>query len=154
MCSKRIYLRLLIFFATFFFGSIIAMFVGLPKVLNKVEKTKTFCEVKQRTASIGLSEEKAVSGEVLNGKAKFLAQPLYPPAAKAVGASGQVSVQVSIDEDGNVISANAVSGHPLLKTAATDAAIQSKFSRTFLSGEPVKVSGTIIYNFASSNNRD
>ncbi len=88
-----------------------------------------------------------ISGGVVNGKARSLVQPSYPPAAKAVGAKGQVSVQVLIDEAGNVISASAVSGHPLLKAAAADAARRSKFSPTLLSGQPVKVNGTIIYNF-------
>ncbi len=88
-----------------------------------------------------------ISGGVVNGKATMLAQPIYPPAAKAVGANGAVSVQVLIDEEGNVISAMAVSGHPLLKAAAAEAARRSKFKPTVLSGVPVKISGVIIYNF-------
>ncbi len=71
----------------------------------------------------------------------------YPAAARAVGASGAVSVKVTIDELGNVISAEAVSGHPLLRAAAVEAALSAKFSPTRLSGEPVKVSGVITYNF-------
>lgn len=90
---------------------------------------------------------KIVSGGVVNGKAVNLVKPPYPPAARAVRASGAVSVQVTIDENGNVISASAVSGHPLLKAAAESAARSSKFSPTLLSGQKVKVSGVIIYNF-------
>lgn len=92
---------------------------------------------------------KIVSGGVVNGKAVNLVKPPYPPAARAVRASGQVSVQVTIDESGNVISASAVSGHPLLKQAAEQAARSSKFSPTLLSGQKVKVSGVIIYNFTA-----
>src|SRR6185436_12287204 len=88
-----------------------------------------------------------ISGGVLNGKAIRLVQPAYPPIARAARASGAVSVQVTLDEDGNVISARAVSGHPLLKSSAEAAARQSKFSPTRLSGQPVKVTGVIIYNF-------
>lgn len=88
-----------------------------------------------------------ISGGVVNGKARSLVQPPYPPAAKAVKASGQVQVQVTIDESGNVISASAVSGHPLLRAAAVQAARSSKFSPTLLSGQPVKVTGVIVYNF-------
>ena len=88
-----------------------------------------------------------ISGGVLNGKARQLVMPPYPPAAKAVRASGAVNVQVVIDEGGNVISASAVSGHPLLRAAAVEAARASKFSPTTLSGQPVKVSGIIVYNF-------
>jgi len=88
-----------------------------------------------------------ISAGVLNGKAIKLVQPSYPPIAKAAHASGQVTVQVLIDENGNVISATAVSGHPLLQAAAIVAARQSKFTPTILSGQPVKVSGVVVYNF-------
>jgi protein TonB len=92
---------------------------------------------------------KQISGGVLNGKAVSLPKPAYPPAAKAVRAAGSVSVQVLIDENGNVISASAVSGHPLLRAAAAGAARGAKFSPTKLSGQAVKVSGVITYNFVA-----
>lgn len=88
-----------------------------------------------------------ISGGVLNGKAVRLVQPAYPAIAKAAHASGQVTVQVLVDEEGNVVSATAISGHPLLRSPAAAAARQSKFSPTLLSGQPVKVSGMVIYNF-------
>jgi len=91
---------------------------------------------------------KTVSGGVLNGKAVDLPKPAYPPAARAVRASGAVNVQVTLDEKGNVVSASAVSGHPLLRAAAVEAARKAKFSPTLLSGKPVKVTGVIVYNFA------
>ena len=56
-------------------------------------------------------------------------------------------VEVTVDEQGNVISARALSGHPLLKDAATNAAKGWKFSPTMLTGVPVKVIGTITFNF-------
>jgi protein TonB len=90
-----------------------------------------------------------ISGGVLNGKAINLPKPAYPPIARAAHASGTVVVQVLIDENGNVVSAHAVSGHPLLQGAAVGAARQAKFSPTKLSGQPVKVTGVIQYNFVS-----
>ncbi|MCU0240042.1 MAG: energy transducer TonB [Pyrinomonadaceae bacterium] len=90
---------------------------------------------------------KTVSGGVVNGKALDLVKPEYPPAAKAVKASGAVNVQVTIDEEGNVISASAISGHPLLRATSVSAALQSKFSPTTLQGQRVKVTGVIVYNF-------
>lgn len=92
---------------------------------------------------------KPISGGVLNGKARSLPKPPYPPAARAVRADGAVQVQVVIDEAGNVISASAVSGHPLLRQAAAQAARGAKFSPTMLSGQPVKVQGIITYNFVA-----
>jgi len=90
-----------------------------------------------------------ISGGVLNGKAVRLVQPPYPAIARSAHASGQVKVQIVIDENGNVISAAPISGHPLLQGAAVAAARSSKFTPTKLSGMPVKVSGVIIYNFVA-----
>jgi protein TonB len=86
---------------------------------------------------------------VLNGKAISLPKPPYPPIAKAAHASGTVVVQVLIDENGAVVSAHAVSGHPLLQAVAVNAAKQARFSPTKLSGQPVKVTGVIQYNFVA-----
>jgi TonB family protein len=88
-----------------------------------------------------------VSGGVLNGKATYLAKPAYPAIAKSANVSGAVQVQVLVDENGNVVSAHAISGHPLLQSSAVSAARSSKFTPTKLSGQPVKVSGVIVYNF-------
>ena len=90
---------------------------------------------------------RAISGGVLNGKAISLPNPEYPVIARQAHASGAVTVQVTIDEDGNVISAKAVAGHPLLQAAAVSAARQAKFSPTRLAGQPVKVQGVLVYNF-------
>ena len=93
------------------------------------------------------SPKTIVFGDLLNGKAISKPQPAYPPIAKAARAQGTVTVQIVVDESGRVISASAVSGHPLLQQAAVAAARQAKLSPTFLSGHPVKVSGTLTYNF-------
>lgn len=90
-----------------------------------------------------------ISGGVLNGKAISLPKPAYPPIARQAHASGTVVVQVTIDENGNVISARAVSGHPLLQAVAVGAARGARFSPTKLSGQPVKVTGVITYNFVA-----
>ena len=90
-----------------------------------------------------------ISGGVLNGKATSLPKPAYPPIARAAHASGAVTVQVLVDEEGKVLTARAVSGHPLLQAAAVAAARQARFTPTKLSGQSVKVTGVIIYNFAA-----
>ena len=84
---------------------------------------------------------------VINGKATYLPSPAYPKTAEAVGASGIVNVQVTIDETGKVISSKAVSGHPLLRGTAESAAWKARFSPTLLSRVPVKVTGVIVFNF-------
>lgn len=103
----------------------------LTKPTPKVEKKKTI-----------------VTGGVVNGKATNLVKPVYSAAAKSVGAKGDVKIQVTISEDGNVISASVLDGHPLLRQSALQAAKSSKFTPTFLSGEKVQVQGFIIYRFS------
>ena len=90
---------------------------------------------------------KQMSGGVLNGKATSLVRPEYPAAARAVRACGAVNVSVTIDLDGAVVSARAVSGHPLLRAAAVGAAKTSLFAPTTLAGKPVRVTGIIVYKF-------
>jgi len=95
-------------------------------------------------------EPSSLNGGILNGKATSLPKPVYPEAALAVKAEGTVVVQITIDESGMVISAEAVSGHPLLRAAAVDAARLATFAPTRLSGQPVKVSGVVTYNFVAA----
>ena len=94
------------------------------------------------------SDSETVLGGVskCNG-ATSLPKPAYPAAARAVRAAGSVTVRVLISESGSVISANAISGHPLLRAAAESAARGARFSPTLLSGLAVKVSCAITYDF-------
>ena len=112
---------------------------------------------------------KKINGGILNGKATSLPKPAYPAEAKAAGLEGTVYVNVVIDENGAVESAVASTethkvvrgkgeeavevevppADPLLRDAAEKAALQATFSPTRLSGQPVKVSGTIVFNFVS-----
>jgi protein TonB len=88
-----------------------------------------------------------VTSVVLMSKVVSLPQPPYPPMARQIGVYGAVQVQILVDENGRVISAHAVSGHPFLNPSAEQAAQRARFTPTLLSGTPVKVQGTIIYNF-------
>jgi protein TonB len=87
---------------------------------------------------------------VINGLATNLPKPNYPAAAIAVNIQGKVDVQVLIDESGRVVSAKAVSGNALLRSAAVAAARNARFTPTTLSNVPVKVTGVIVYNFSRS----
>ena len=88
-----------------------------------------------------------ISGGVLNGKAIYLPQPQLPTGDAP---TGTVMVQVLIDEQGSVMTARAVSGPQALHIAAVNAARLARFTQTLLMGEPVKVSGTLVYNFVRS----
>lgn len=122
--------------------------VYAPVAQNKLRKlTVKTDDAEKKTDPTGTGS--TVSGGVVNGKAISLVKPAYPAAAKAVRASGTVNVQVTIDENGNVIAASAVSGHPLLRSSAEAAARASKFSPTKVDGKPVKVTGVLVYNFTA-----
>jgi hypothetical protein len=88
-----------------------------------------------------------VSGGMLNTKAIYLPMPEVP----AGEAAGVVLVQVLVDESGAVIEARAISGPNHLHAAAVNAARLARFSPTLLMGDPVRVTGTLSYNFARSN---
>jgi TonB family protein len=88
-----------------------------------------------------------VSGGVLNGNAVSLPAPFYPEQARRLNVSGTVEVGVLIDENGKVVSAKAVSGPSPLRESSVQAALRARFTPTKLSGQPVRVTGKIIYNF-------
>jgi protein TonB len=90
---------------------------------------------------------KPISGGVLNGKAISLPAPAYPDLARRAGAAGVVEVEVVIDLNGKVISAKATSGPAVLRQAAELAARLARFGPTLLSGQPMRVTGVISYNF-------
>jgi len=88
------------------------------------------------------------SGGVLQGSAIKRANPSYPQEAQDAMVTGAVVVEITVDEEGKVIAASVVSGHPLLRGAAVEAARQWQFTPTTLQGEAVKVVGTLTFNFS------
>lgn len=124
--------------------------------INRTEPARDLFEVPagykiQETPAFGVGSGTSsgfnIRGGGLNGKAISLPTPEYPAIARQAQASGAVTVQVTVDEEGNVVSASAVSGHPLLRSVAVAAARQAKFSTTKVNGEAVKVSGVLTYFF-------
>ncbi len=85
----------------------------------------------------------------LCGKAISLPKPTYPEEAKRQKISGVVQVEIVIDEQGDVIWAKPIEGHPLLRESSLRAACLSRHSPYRISGEAVKASGFISYNFLS-----
>ncbi len=57
--------------------------------------------------------------------------PIYPAAARAVGAHGIVRVKILVNRIGVVKDACVIEGHPLLRASAIDAARASQFKRNF-----------------------
>jgi protein TonB len=84
---------------------------------------------------------------VLSGIATKRVEPRYPESAKSMGVSGSVVVEVTVSETGGVLSTRVLSGHPLLRGPAEEAARGWRFTPTLLSGTPVRVIGTITFVF-------
>jgi TonB family protein len=120
---------------------------GNPVKVTGVIAYNFIAESRSRPSEMGGTVLPGPNNDVLNHRAVELPSPEYPAAAKAVRADGIVTVAVVVDEEGNVISAAATSGHPLLRASAVKAARSARFSPTQLHGQPVKVSGTLTYNF-------
>ncbi len=92
----------------------------------------------------------SVSGGVLNTSATRKVQPTYPATARTAKMSGSVQVQITIDERGEVINAQVINGHPLLRDATLEAAKKWRFKPTELSGKPIKTQGVLSFNFDSN----
>jgi len=123
-----------------------ATYVWVSAIDGQILKTEKE-ERKEEETAMERGQGRSISGGVLNGAASVLPPPVYPPIARAAHASGSVTVEITVDETGNVVAAHAVSGHPLLQAAAVTAARQASFKPTRLDGEPVKIKGVLVYNF-------
>src|SRR5690349_14987973 len=87
-------------------------------------------------------QDASSAAKPLDASAVQKIEPMYPALAKAAKVTGTVLVLVTLDEQGSVVSAEAVSGHPLLKDAAVTAARGWKFKPS-----GTRVAGTITFNF-------
>ncbi len=116
-------------------------------MIRKVEAKPSTNAAPKTEGSSAMPRTQRVSGGVLQGNAVRKVQPPYPELAKAAGAEGAVQVSITVNENGEVTTTEAVSGHPLLKEAALEAARQWKFKQTELDGKPVKVQGLLTFNF-------
>jgi TonB family protein len=124
-----------------------ATYVWVSAIDGQILKTEK--EERKEESATEPGQRAPIHDGVLNGKATRLPQPVYPAIARQAHASGTVNVEVLISEGGGVLAAHAVSGHPLLQASAETAARQASFTPTRLNGEPVRVSGILVYNFVA-----
>jgi len=115
---------------------------------DSVRQTQVYTRSANGALVVSQDAPKIVNGGALAGKAVKRVPPTYPAVARAAGAEGPVLVQIVVGESGAVESAKAVSGHPLLQEAAVNAAREWQFNPTKLSGNEVKVAGTISFVFS------
>lgn len=94
-----------------------------------------------------IPNEKIISAGYLKGRAISLPSPIYPADLTGKKIKAKVDVQILIGTDGSVISAEILRGPKEFYKASIDAAFKAKFPPIFLSGQPVKVSGWLTYDF-------
>jgi TonB family protein len=102
---------------------------------------------RKQASGPGLPDTIKIGPRVQASKLEHKVDPIYPPQARADGIQGDVTVQVTIKEDGTVASAEAIDGNPVLAGAAVDAVKQYTYKPTLLNGNPVKVVTTVIVPF-------
>jgi TonB family protein len=117
------------------------------RFFDSFKTTQIIVAAANENETTGEAQKRIVSFGVLNGKAVKLPQPVYPLSAKSAGVQGSVAVEVVIDENGRVIDAKAVSGPPVLRRTAEEAAMGARFTPVKIEGVPVRVTGIINYNF-------
>lgn len=88
-----------------------------------------------------------VNSGILNMKILNEPLPAYPQKAKDMNIQGRVEVQLLMNEDGEVIFANPLSGPEELWAECVKAAVTAQFKPMTLSGQPVKITGRVIFDF-------
>ncbi len=73
--------------------------------------------------------------------------PQYPQMAKIAHIQGNVVLQCMIDQQGNVATVKAISGHPILIQAALDAVKQWKYKPFLINGQAVSIETTVTVTF-------
>ncbi|HSE38284.1 MAG TPA: TonB family protein [Blastocatellia bacterium] len=87
-----------------------------------------------------------ISG-VLNSKVRNELSPVYPQKAKEQKIQGRVEIQLLVNEDGEVIFANPLSGPEELWAESVKTAVSARFKPLILAGKPAKITGRIILDF-------
>jgi len=78
---------------------------------------------------------------------KTRTNPEYPPLAKQMRVSGEVRLDVYLNEDGSVDKVHVVSGNALLAGAAQNAIKQWKFGTPTVDDKPVKAVASYSFSF-------
>ena len=80
--------------------------------------------------------------EELTRKAKTRVSPVYPELARRMSITGTVRLAVVVTPNGQVKTAKAIGGHPILVNAAVDAMKQWRFESA-----PTESSGVVEFKF-------
>jgi TonB family protein len=90
-------------------------------------------------SSLQVRAQQAQSDELVR-RAKSKVQPFYPDLARKMNIAGTVKIEVVVAPNGTVKDARVVGGHPVLASAALDAAKKWRF-------EPAAAESTGVIDF-------
>lgn len=125
---------------------------GNPRVLAALRPMgASFTLARRETPPVAVPappETNRLSEKVLLGNATYQVRPAYPPMAKQIRLTGEVSVEIIISSEGRVLNARAISGPPMLRLAAEDAALKWRFKPTTQNGKPMPTLGVIRFIFS------
>ncbi len=137
-------------------------FDGFAQTKDKKSTQKLFAALREDEKLVAECQQKAreypianygrvlprISGHCFDGCPIRVVKPYYPSEAKRFRASGQVKVETVVDETGKVVFARAITGQPLLRQVAEQAARVSSYQPKKTCGDkPIKFRLTITYNF-------
>ena len=91
-------------------------------------------------APVSVLGQQQSQNEELVRRAKSKVHPAYPELARKMNITGTVKVEVVVSPNGQVKDARVVGGHPVLASAALDAAKRWRF-------EPASVESTGVIDF-------
>ena len=119
----------------------------------QAEQAKTSPKMPEKetaSASATPAAQKIVNVGALNSLAIKLALPVYTSFERQRNIQGLVTVQVTLDEKGKVVSAKATAGPLMLRLSSEEAARNSKFKPVIVGNQAVKATGFINYNFKTN----
>jgi TonB family protein len=78
----------------------------------------------------------------VNRKVKVKVAPVYPELARRLNITGVVKIEITVSTAGSIKNAKVIGGHPVLATAALDAARRWRFE-----AGPQDTTGTVEFRF-------
>ncbi len=140
----------------------------LQDEIAKIEALKIEADEKAKADAAAAAAQKAAEeraavvpapeflpvGTLTSSNAIRMAMPQYPAIAARSRIEGRVTVEVELNEKGDVVKADAISGPQMLRGPAEDAAKRSKFKPYNYNGTPTKAKGSIVYNFSLKPGED
>ena len=113
----------------------------------QTQQSKSPVEILYGPPEAGSKDSWPVISGIMNTRATFEGQPAYPKKAKELHVEGRVEVQLLVNEDGEVVFTNPLSGPEALWAAAVKIAVSAQFKPLKVEGKPRKITGRLIFDF-------